>query len=372
MRSYRIIFWLFFLTSCVEAFDPEISSDEDILVVDGTLSNDDPEVIVSLSRTYPYDQNRTSYEEGAVLWIEDLDEKSWELTESGDGDYILESGINPEPGDYYRLRILTSDGIEYLSDYQEYLSVNSLDSILYREYRQNTEGSVLNKEGVEIYVNAHGDNDSCRYYRWEWEEEWEIMSPLNFPEPTTCWQSGNSSGININSTDNLYENELINQYLYTISFSDNKLAIRYRTTIKQYSVTRDNYIYLEKLEKINEGSGGFFDPIPAGLTGNVECLTNPDTDVLGFFEASEVVKKDIYIDRSELEYGYITTGFEDCEILYVADSIYDNGYMDDYYYVFEYYDSALQDTIVVMVNLRKCYDCGFVGEKNEPEGWIDD
>lgn len=355
---------------CVEPFDPEVDTYEDVLVVDGTVSDEEVSAKVRLSRTYSYDQNRSNPEINALVIISDGEGNSYELEETDDG-YYTYSGedLNPEAGQFFSIYIMTQDGLEFGSDYQEMLESPELDSVYFEDFRNNTSDSYLLREGVEFYVTTNGGEDKSRYYKWEWEDSWKILAPINYPDVEYCWQYSQSRGINIATTENLSDNVLENQFILEIPFTTNKLAIEYSILLKQYAVTRDNYVYLTKLEKINEGSGGFFDPIPAALAGNVVCITDPDIPVLGFFEASTVKSKRLFINRDELKYGYVATGFEDCEVLYLPDSIYREGNIRDFYYVFEYYDSSVDDTIVVMSNLRKCYDCSFVGDRRKPNYW---
>jgi hypothetical protein len=371
-RRYLLFFILLVIAGCVEPFDPEIDSYEDVLVVDGIVSNEEIAARVRLSRTYSYDQNRSNPETNALVIISDDQGNNYELEEYDDG-YYTYSGedLKPEAGQFFSIYILTADGLEFGSDYEEMLEVPEMDTVYFKDFRTNTAESYLNREGVEFYVTTRADEDNSRYYKWEWEESWKILPPINYPDVRYCWQFGQSRGVNIATTENLSENVLENQFIFGVPFTTNKLAIEYSLLIKQYAVTRDNYVYLTKLEKINEGSGGFFDPIPAALTGNLICITDPEIPVLGFFEASSVKSERLFIDRSELKYGYVATGFEDCEIIYVSFSEYSEGNIRDFYYVYEYFDSALDDTIVVMSNLRKCYDCSFVGDVRKPVYWND-
>jgi hypothetical protein len=375
MNSKNLFYFLLLLLigGCVEPFDPEIESYEDVLVVDGLLSDEEISAKIRLSRTYNYDQNRTNPETGALVNVIDESGQNFQLSETSDGYYTFEGGgLDPEPGKMYQLQIVTADGLEYESDYQEMLVSPDLDSIYFIDYRGNANGSFLGREGVDFYVDTEGKENESRYFRWEWEESWKILSPINYPDIRYCWQYDQSKGINIATTENLATNKLEKQFVFNVPFSTNKLAIEYSVLLKQYSVTRDNYVYLTKLEQINKGSGGFFDPIPAALNGNISCLTDPDLPVLGFFEASTVNSRRIFIDRSELKFGFVASGFEDCEAIYVSYEEYSTGDIRDYYYVYEYFDSFLNDTIVVMTNLRKCYDCSFVGDRRKPEFWIDE
>ena len=84
---------------------------------------------------------------------------------TGDGIYTssnLGLALNTE----YRLKITTANGKEYLSDYMVAKKTPPIDSL---EFRQE-------EKGVQIYVNTHDDSNNTRYYRWDFDETWEIWS----------------------------------------------------------------------------------------------------------------------------------------------------------------------------------------------------
>lgn len=371
MKNRNLIFiFIILLSGCIEAFDPEIDDYEDILVVDGILSDEKIPVRVYLSRTYAYDDFRNIPEQGALVSLVNEEGISYTLDETDDGYYTYElSDFTPRAGSIYQLHILTSDGLEFASDFQEMLVAPSLDSLYYKDYRKNPEGSFVNVEGVDVYISSSNSLDDSRYYKWEWEESWKILPAISYPSVKYCWQNDVSRGIRIATTESLSENQIENQFLFSIPFTLNKLAVQYSVQVKQYTLTRNDYVYLSKLEKINKGFGGFFDPIPAALAGNMQCISDPSIPVLGIFVASSVETKRIFINREDLKPGFIATGFEDCEIIYRSYEDYQRGLIRDYYYVFHYFDTSLNDTIAVMTNQRKCYDCSYVGDPYKPSFW---
>lgn len=367
-----LISLLFLLSGCIEPFDPEIDSYDNILVVEGQVSNDKPAAKVKLSRTYSYEKDLLNPESSALAVLRDINGAAFELTETEPGIYTYASSdLIVNAGDLFKLLIITADGEEYESDFVSVIESPPLDSTYYIDFRNNAEASETGVEGVDFYINARGGQEGNKYYKWEWEESWKILSPINYPEVEYCWQYDQSTGIHIETTENLSDNTLEDYFLFNVSFKENKLAIEYSVLVKQYALDRNNYVFLTKLQKINQGSGGFFDPIPAALQGNINCISDPDKPVLGFFEASTVNANRIFIKRSDLKPGSVSSGFEDCELLYVSISDYSKGEITDYYYVYEFYDSTVEDTLVVMTNKRECYDCSIVGETEKPGFWHD-
>src|SRR4029450_12184246 len=68
----------------------------------------------------------------------------------------------------YRLRISTTDGKEYLSDYMTVKTTPPIDSISY----------TYNDKGVTIYANTHDPSNNTRYYRYEYDETWEYHASI--------------------------------------------------------------------------------------------------------------------------------------------------------------------------------------------------
>ncbi len=372
----KVLIVLISLQACIEPFNPDIRKYDNLLVVDAFLTNDSPAATVKLSRSFPYNSNVSPPETNAVVILTDESGTDFTLDEVSDGQYQSGPGLVPVIGNKYMLHIVTSDGAEFESDYQEMLKAVPVDSVYYSIdiNDPHTQGSSQN--GVNVYINSDDAGSSySRYYKWEWDETWEIMPPFPYPEEQkSCWQSQRSNGIHIGTTENLVRNEVKKENLFFVPTSQNKLAVRYSVKIKQSALTRDNYIYLDKIRKINEGSGGFFDPIPGELVGNIRKVGNPDYPVLGIFEASEVKTKRIFIDRSDVKrLGYIVTGFGDCQSMEVLDSIYRTTpeLIQRWWFLFNFYDSFLNDTLAFLVNLPKCYDCSVVGTKIKPAFWID-
>lgn len=357
------------LCSCVEPFQPDIRDYSNLLVVDGFLTTEYPAARVKLARSFPYDQNKQGIETGALVSVVSKNGSEIILSEKSPGQYYSDNSFMPEPGETYKLSIKPANGGNYESGWQSLIPSQEIDSIYYVADVAKP-GNYGISEGIHIYVDAHGAEEDSRYYKWEWEETWEILAPVNLPPKNSpCYQSSVSSIMEVSSTANLRENAIKEKKLFFIPVTQPKLNRRYSLNVKQYALTRDNYVYLEKLKKINEASGGFFDPIPAALTGNIRNTEQASEPVLGIFEASAVTTRRIFINREQLPFRYIDSGFSDCVNMEISKSDYKDDIVRDWIYVFEYFNYQLNDTLVFLVNARKCYDCETVGTRIIPEYW---
>jgi hypothetical protein len=92
------------------------------------------------------------------------------------------------------------------------------------------------------------------------------------------------------------------------------LGIRYSILVKQYALTEDGYHYYQILKKNTESLGSIFDAQPSELTCNFHSLQDPTEIVIGFFSASSVVQKRIFIDKSQVNWNFIYNG-RSCDLM---------------------------------------------------------
>jgi len=168
-RYYKLVSVLFVAmvsNSCKERFEPNLPIvPQGYLVVDGFI-NAQGVTQIRLSRTTPLDQKKTLKPElNATLQIQGEDNSSFSFITSANGTYSSASNTL-KPSTRYRLRIKTKDNKEYLSDYATVKITPPMDSISW----------VKENDGVRLYVTTHDDQRKSIYYRWEYDETWEIHS----------------------------------------------------------------------------------------------------------------------------------------------------------------------------------------------------
>src|SRR5947209_17474763 len=117
--KYLIYFVLALITiSCKKPYiPPAISAPESYLVVEGIINIGNELTTIHLSRTVKIGSNTTLPESDAAVKIEDDQNEVFPLAANGSGNYT--TFLNPESSKKYRLRILTADGGQYLSDFEK-------------------------------------------------------------------------------------------------------------------------------------------------------------------------------------------------------------------------------------------------------------
>jgi hypothetical protein len=313
---------------------PVRTTDKSLLVVEGSLRVGNDSTVIMLSKTINVNEKLNFKPElKARLTVEDKNGGSFVLKENGNGVYShLKLGL--VPGNEYRLRIKTADNKEYLSEYVLAKVTPAIDSISWKKERNGD---------CFIYANAHDNTGNTRYYKWDYDETWEINSTYwaNYyyvggsnpiiPSPTAyhsrCWKYNKSTTINVGTTAHLSADVLSEFPLVLIESGSEKLGVRYSIMVRQESLDKKAYEYLMLMKKNTESIGSVFDPLPSDSKGNIQCVSNPGEDVVGFMTSSSLVKKRIFITKLEADWNF---NLHCPQVLYVpnnADSI--KKYMPD-------------------------------------------
>ena len=283
-----------FCVGCKESFEPNLPPvPQGYLVVEGFINAEGPTEI-KLSRTNPLDDKKTfGAERGATIKIEGDDNSSFSLDDQSKGIYSSPSLIL-NASHKYRLHIKTADSKEYLSDYVAVKITPAIDSISWKE----------DQTGVTVYADTHDDQNRTIYYKWDYDETWEIHSAYASefnPNIYICWKYDTSSAIVIGSSAKLEKDIIHWAPIVYIPEQDEKTGIRYSIQVKQYAVDKEEYEFLEQMKKNTESLGSIFDPQPSVIRGNVHSLSNVNELVIGYIGVTTMKKQRIFISSNDLK-----------------------------------------------------------------------
>ncbi|MFT3676170.1 MAG: DUF4249 domain-containing protein [Chitinophagaceae bacterium] len=301
-------FILVLATGCQSRYMPDIVTNApDYLVVEGLLNTGEGGTRIRLSRTTKVDRgNNIIGDASATVSVEGRDNSSVMLAHQGSGIYT-HPDLGLIIGNEYRIRIHTNDGKEYLSAYVMAKLTPAIDSITWKRTPDL---------GVGLFINSHDNTNNTWYYRWEYDETWEIHSfyyskyifennivrPRVFPEEdvSVCWRHVASTSILLGTTAKLTSDVISQIPVLNFRFGDERLSVRYSLLVRQYALDKAAFEYYDLLKKNTESIGTVFDPMPSEVKGNIFCMTNPAEPVLGFISASDVQEKRIFISASEV------------------------------------------------------------------------
>jgi len=373
IKSWLLKSFLFIVIAtvgCKERYDANLSPEQsNYLVVEGFL-NANGATTITLGRTVPLtDSARIKPELHASLTIEGEDNSSSFVRESGNGVYVSDPHVL-NANQKYRLHIQTASGGEYLSEFTDVKMTPAIDSISWKQ----------EDDGIQIYANTHDPNNNTRYYKWDYEETWEIHSsypnylryagngivvdrdPSEVSKLFYCWGFNRSVSILLGSSARLTDDVISLAPLTFVPDFSEKTSVRYSILVKQYSLDRKSYDFYRMMKSNTESLGSVFDPLPSELTGNITCVSNPAEKAIGFVTASTVSEKRIFITRSQINSKFRA----DCVsqlVPPIRDSIifyYENGGLLPYLPLGRegFYSSS-----------EWCIDCTTRGSSEKPSFW---
>jgi len=362
-RFSRIIVLLLapLLHTCITPYDPDVSDYENLLVVDGVITDGPGDHFVYLSRSYPYNELSGEVPEaGAVVSISDDRGNMAFLEETEPGTYLLKQGdLDLQTGSSYQLSLELADGDQYASGFETMMPAGTLDSVYYELIKADPAGNGYPEDGIQVFLDATGAKSEGGGYKWSFTETWEYTVPYAYAGGSKfrCWTETHSRGIHIASASGFTGESIQRRKLQFIPFSVNKLYIDYSLVVRQYSLNGNAFEFYNALETLMEEPKTVFGQIPFSLYSNIENLDDPDDQVLGFFQVSGVTDQRISINRADLpKTQRISTGNEDCIALPAP----------DYRVSLTWYRIIYPGTDPFYINRMGCADCTLTGSNVRP------
>jgi len=262
--------------------------------------------------------------------------------------------------------------------------------------------------GMTMYIDSFDPTGNSQYYRYEYEETFKIVAPNYrdldliilrevFPdcevgfeprpiEEKVCYRTEGSTDIILTNTIDLNEDRLKRYPIRFISSNDYKISHRYSIFVKQYTMNREVYEYLETLKNFATNSSLFSQIQQGYVGGNITSESNTSEKVIGFFEVSSVDEKRLFFDYEDYYFGaplppYAINCFKIAPQLFARDPNKFNhpvacgpifGIIKARILV--YLEENPNDTIFVadrpyFMVPRACGDCTVLGSSEPPEFW---
>jgi hypothetical protein len=377
MKNSGYFIAIFLLAACKKPYTPPaINTNVNYLVAEGIINTGADSTIIKLSRTVTVaTANTYNPELNAQVTVENNQNGIFSLKQMGNGLYACPP-LNLDTVHQYRLRIKTTDGQEYLSDFVQAKVSPPIDSIIYQ-----FTGSAEN-----IYAYTHDATNNTRYYRWEYQETYLFISPVptnyiykNYEirsvtpadQITTCYVSDTSSTIILSSTANLSKDIILKKPITQVPITLDKLRIRYSILVRQYALTADTYNYYNRLKQNTEEIGTIFDTQPSGNLTNIHCLTNVNAIVVGWVSAGTVAQTRIFIDRNSVPVQFVGVDYSYCG---TASLVVGPGAAALPYIITAGFEIPIDSISVanggtLIYSSPQCADCTLRGSNQKPAFW---
>ncbi len=402
LSRFGCVALLIILNSCLDSYTLDIDGYDNLLVVDGLITDENISHDIILQRSTSDIEEDSPYETGATVYVTDNNGVSYLFTENSSGVYSSDStDLVVEEGDKYTLHIHTKDGAIYQSDECEVLPKATIDSLYYKKDSDWDESGDYLNDGISFYVDGCSDN-AAGYVRLLYDEDWKFKTPYpeNYivledetVEPVWpienhfCWKHDSSNDINIFSLSNQVGSEIKGKDVtFVASAVSDRLSVRYSLNTKLLTISKEEYEYWRKLNEATEDVGDVFAKQPYSVIGNVYNTEDESDPVLGFFQIGSVASKRLYVNYEDIdsldlpEYDYgceltkfyvdsVSVNFEVYSSLY---EIYVNEVVNGDYYIYgNIWDNEQMPPKIIgfWLAYKTCSDCSLTGELKMPDFW---
>lgn len=361
-------------SSCIEPFNPDINEQQDVMVINGMITDTPGIHTVTISRSSPYDDPGFRPVDYCVVAVEDNEGNLEYYSYAGYGEY--RANLAPPflgEGKSYSLIVKTPFGEEYRSDYDTLLACPEVDSVYFMESADPDNAH----HGIQFYNDVKGTKGGARNFRWVATATWEYHSPY---KPGFVWSQGRvvslgEGGIKYTcyltetiqsvyaaSTRFLTENSIYQNKLHYVSDQTPRLAIRYSLLLQQHSLTEAAYTYWERLGAQSTRSASFYETQPSSVAGNIYNVDRDWENVVGCFYATQVREKRIFVESEQLGFGVkrYTCRLDTVNL--------DNLTYYNYYYLIS--RAPMPPGPPWLTGETKCFDCTLHGGVTaEPDFW---
>ena len=336
-RIKNILFYSLFLAlaNCTEPFPIATIEFEDILVVESTITNELKRQEVKLSRTIDLADLGQAIVDNAIVKIEASDGSEFDFSQDTEtGNYISNSEFQAMPDIAYTLKINTQNSQSYTSKAVALTPALEITRVY-------PESVVVNEEeGVQVFVDADNQMGDARYFRYEYEETYEILLPntsgvnwriINVNDfrrtfeialgsrriDEKCYSTIESEGIVQTSASNLGENGIFRFPIRFITKDNPIIKERYSILVKQYVQSQEAYTFYQILEDLGNVESLLSQGQPGFVRGNINSETDSEEKVLGFFEASSVSSRRVYFNYEDFGFE-LPPYFVECDELVIV------------------------------------------------------
>lgn len=380
-RIYIILLLVLVCNSCIEPFTPVINETQEVMVINGMITNTPGTHYVTVSHSTPYNNPSFDPVGGCVVSVQDGLGNVVFYTENWQKQGVYEASLD-EPflgiGKTYSLQVVAPNDRVYVSDYDTLLACPPIDSLYYMEKVSGGTDPDDTWQGIQFYNDVIGRTEGTRNYRWKATATWEYHAPYtanyvrykgqNIPyiEDTvsTCYLTELIETVYAASTQQLTVNSIYQNKLHYVSDQTPRLAERYSLLLEQQSLTDQAYVYWEKLAAQSASSSSLYETQPSSSQGNIYSNDWANEKVLGCFYATQVQEKRIFVDKEELDFA---VGAYTCRL----DTLINNGSFiyDKYYYLISLQPLGPGPPWLGS-SVRNCFDCTERDGVNEvPDFW---
>jgi hypothetical protein len=304
---------VFVCSSCTKSFVPEIERYDELVVVDGVITDAPGPYTIKLSKAakvqafskaVPYPKCK--------LGIEDDLGNKISVTESEPGTYKTDSlTFRGVAGRKYKLSISTPDGESYESATEELLKPVEIQSVYAQQEHKDDPNLFYGRDGYQFYVDAKTPATANNYILWRMQCTYKFSLEFlihhyydgayhfvyNKDTLQTCYRTIDILDVYLLNTQEFQQTEIKK---VPLNYEDNytkALTIRYSLKVSQFTLNESAFEYWSKIKKMMHAGGELYTTQPYQIRNNLVNLTHPDKPALGYFMVAGLSEKRIFVNH---------------------------------------------------------------------------
>jgi len=332
--KYLAFLFLIIISSCIDEYWPEMDKYENLLVVDGMISNEPGPYTIKLSRSSNVNAPQIDPYSGCLITIiDDLgNEEDFIESETEPGTYTTaHSDLRGIVGRKYMLEIKTPDEKTYTSVFEELKKPVGIDTVYTQLMYKPHDILDRDRVGYQFYLNTQSAESDTNYYLWKLVETFEYRSDFtidyiyngsieefaNWDTLYTCWRTQQVYNIYTASTKSLKSPVITDLPLHYVDTETKRLSIRYSLNVRQLAITEEAYFFWNSIKDQVSEEGALYTKQPFQVRSNVMNNANPDEPVLGYFLVAGESTKRIFVNPPVGVYFYYSTCTPNFRLVYL-------------------------------------------------------
>lgn len=311
MKYIYILLLSVLFVCCEERYEPNTENQEPAYVFDALITDQPGPYSIRITKSYGYDKVSEPVED-AIVVVYCSDSSHYRFYYSNDGYYYSDSNeFQATIGMSYQMKVTTSEGTSFVSEWDELLPCPEIDRLSAKDYQAKiiTYGSGYHEEndyGIMV-MNSSNTNGFTPYYRYKCDIVVQTDQYLPGPSPVEvliyrpldsrkmlCLVDANNYSFKTIIDNQLYQTSYVSLYYKNDSLMpSNDYQVRYSgefVRVKQYSLSKRQYSYWNAINDLQNQTNYLFGQLENEPSGNISSSSN-DVKVLGYFCVSAVKEK---------------------------------------------------------------------------------
>lgn len=373
---------LFTYTSCKDSFVPDIDKYDDLLVVDGRITDAPGPYKITLSKSARVQEfSKFIPYPGCKVSIADNLGNIIMATEHANGKYETDSvTFRAIAGRTYKLTITTPEGESYESTADELLKPVGIQSLYAIQEHKDDPNLFYGRDGYQFYINTETPTTKDNFLLWNLQCTYKFKTDFQI---NTYYDNGQVYQVNDEDSLRTCYRTIDMLDIYTISskglvqpeikkiplnFEDNytkALTMRYSLKVSQLTIHEATCTYWSTIKKLRDMGSDLYTTQPYQVKNNIINLTHPEKPALGYFTVAGYSEKRIFVDHPDVKNLFDVCTLTGAPVKHLYDKLKSRPDLWPYFLVDPviYHGDFLVD--------QECMDCRIKGVLKKPDFWID-